>query len=236
MPEELSLSHIPVAGVRVLGLHVIGSHIWGMNHEHSDLDSMAIVAEPADSILDGTAKLQTASLFRSETDHGWPVDIHVHEARRTAEFLERGNVNFLVGVASPIQAHTTPEMEDLRRLLIENPSANCYDSIHGMALHNVARYLGIPRRKWDSTIKKELILKPLPERRCAKFLAYLEFGITLLETGKMRFRKPDRFEWTTDGVLAAVLELERAKANTSLPERPPERLYRDWLLRVRAGN
>lgn len=91
-----------------------------------------------------------------------------------------------------------------------------------------------PCRKWDATIKRELRLTPLPERRCAKFLAYLEFGITLLDTRKLVFRKPYRFAWTTDGVLEAVLDLERAKTTRALPEKPPERLYRDWLLRVRA--
>lgn len=231
---EIKLEHIPVTGVKPLGMNAIGSHIWGMNHEGSDIDSMAVVQEPTKDILMGLDRFQTTSVFKSETDHNWPIDIHVHEVGRVVGMLEKGNINFVCGVGSPIPVYSTPEMEDLRRILTDNPHKGIYDSIHGMAIQNIHRFAGIPRNKLFVYSLSELQYTPIEPKRAAKMLAFLEFGIQYLDTGKMVFNKPVKFEWSTDGVLEAVKALEAAKAASGLPEDMKDSmLYRDWLLDIR---
>ncbi len=236
MPDELTLAHVPPliqSSARTVGLVVIGSHIWGMNHENSDLDSMAIVQEDTTKILRREGKWQTQSYFRSETDHGYPVDIHVHEIGRTMDFLLKSNINFLVGVLSPIVVHESFGFSDLRKVVEENPAKNVYDSIHGMAVQNMARYAGIKRGTFYTAILEELHYTPIDERRCGKMLAYLEFGINYLDTGKASFQKPNQYTWNTQGVVEAIKDLDIAYVDSKLPAKPDEKALHEWLLNQR---
>jgi len=235
--SELHLGHIPKnVEARPLLLTAIGSHLWNMNHEGSDVDSMAIVQEPTKRILRREAKWQEQSFFRSETDHGWPVDIHIHEAGRTADFLARMNINFVVGVCSPLVVYQRAEASALRSIVKENLSRELYESIHGMAISNMARYAGIKRGTFYTAVLEELHYAPIEEQRCGKMLAYIEFGIRALSTGKLEFRKPDSYTWDTEGVIRAIRDLDIAVVDSKLPQKAPVDPFHDWLLALRGAD
>ena len=235
--SELGLRHIPAnVEAKPLLLTAIGSHLWGMNHEGSDVDSMAVVQEPTRRILRREAKWQEQSFFRSETDHGHEVDIHVHEAGRTADFLAKMNVNFVVGVCSPLVIHSTPAAEGLRRIVLDNLSRELYESIHGMAISNMARYAGIKRDTFYTAVLEELHYTPIDERRCGKMLAFLEFGIRVLSDGRLEFRRPDTYTWDTGGVVAAIKDLDIAVVDSKLPRKAPIEPFHDWLLDLREAD
>ena len=51
------------------------------------------------------------------------------------------NMNFVIGVLSPIVVKTTPEFDILRKLTKEEMARNIYHSINGMATHNYKKYV-----------------------------------------------------------------------------------------------
>lgn len=231
--SEVKLEHIPdTIEAKPLGLTVIGSHMWGMNHEASDVDAMAIVQEPTERILRRKGRLQTTSVFKTEHD-GWPIDLHIHEIGRTVDFLLNSNINFLVGVLSPIVVYEEPRFGALRKLTRDNLSRNTYQSIHGMAVQNMARYAGIPRGTFYTTVLSELVYTPIEERRCGKMLAYLEFGINLMEGKGPVFQKPEQYPWSTEGVVEAIKDLDMAFVSSKLPPKPDDTKLRDFLLESR---
>lgn len=235
--SELRLEHIPRnIEAKPLQIAAIGSHLWNMNHEGSDVDSMAIVQEPTVRILRREAKWQEQSYFRSETDHQWPVDIHIHEAGRAADFLQKMNVNFVVGVCSPLKVFTSPETDALERIVRENLSRELYESIHGMAISNMARYAGIKRGTFYTAVLEELRYTPIEPRRCAKMLAYLEFGLNALTDGQLRFRKPEAYPHETSGVVQAIRDLDVAFVDSDLPTKATKEPFHDWLQALRLAD
>jgi hypothetical protein len=231
--SDLALDHIPVKDARPIGLVVMGSHMWKNDTPESDVDAWAVVQEPTTRILRREGRYQDQSVFRSETEHKSPVDIHVHEIGRMVDQLLLGNINFVTGTLSPVVVHTTPAFASLRAITRDNPSKALYGSVHGMAIQNFARYAGINRKSTKDKVLAELQFTPIEPRRCAKMLSFIEFAIYYLEDGVHAFEKPSLFEWTTEGVDAAIKELDAAYANSVLPDHPDPEPFRQWLLRQR---
>lgn len=194
----------------------IGSHIWQMNTEYSDTDLFRVYVASTEEILKGTANTKSKFTQRDNTD------IALHEIGKVVEQLLKGNLNFLVGVMSPLTVSVAePPLHGfylkLRYIVKENISKNCYHSIHEFAVHNYKKY--IESGKDDS------------ERRCNKILRVLEFGKTLLDTGKFEF-KPFK-EGVPDDIEAWIEMLDTAYKYSLLPEKPDETFYRDWLYNIR---
>lgn len=194
----------------------VGSDIWSMRHAKSDTDLFRVYIASTEEIVKGIAN--TRSKFTQKDN----VDIALHEIGKVVEQLLKGNLNFLVGVMSPLTVSVaepplTAFYLELQDIVRNNISKNCYHSIHGLAIHNYKKY--IERGKDDS------------ERRCNKILRVLEFGKTLLDTGKFEFKSfsggvPDDIEvW--------VGWLNEAYRYSLLPEKPDEEVYRNWLYEVR---
>lgn len=191
----------------------VGSTIWQMRHAGSDTDLFRVYVASTEEILKGTAN--TRSKFIQEND----IDIALHELGKVTEQLLKGNLNFLVGVMSPIvvEAHNPLMLHELRGIVIDNISKNCYHSIHGLAVHNYKKYIESGK---DNS-----------ERRCNKILRVLQFGMTLLNTGKFEF-KP--FSGGVDYEIEEWIEiLDDAYKSSTLPEKPNESAYRAWLYKIR---
>jgi len=194
----------------------IGSTIWNMRHAKSDTDLFRVYVASTEEILKGTAN--TRSKFTQKDN----VDIAIHEIGKVVDMLTKGNLNFLIGVMSPLtvsiaEPPLTSFYFKLRDIVKENISKNCYHSIHGLAVHNYKKY--IENGKDDS------------ERRCNKILRVLVFGKTLLDTGKLEF-KPFK-EGVHDDIEAWIYQLDEAYKYSLLPEKPDEKTYRDWLYEIR---
>lgn len=195
---------------------LVGSHIWRMDTASSDRDMFRVYVASTEGILRGTAN--TKSEFVQEVEG---EDLAVHEVGKVVEQLLKGNVNFLIGVISPmlLSEHESADsfLYELQCIVRRTISKNCYKSIHGLGKHNYIKYL--ESGKDDS------------ERRCNKICRVLAFGHNLLLTGN--------FEFTpfTGGTPEAVVEwlglLDDAYKNSPLPEVPDEGPFRDWLYQVR---
>jgi len=195
---------------------LVGSHLWHMNDEDSDRDLFRVYVASTEGILRGT--VDTKSKFVQEGDD---VDIAVHEVGTVVSQLLKGNVNFLIGVMSPIlvSEHKCVDsfLYDLQAIVRRTISKNCYRSIRGLGKHNYIKY--IVSGKDDS------------ERRCNKICRVLAFGHNLLLTGDFGFTP---FTCgTPENVVELLGLLDDAYWFSSLPEKPEEEFFRDWLYQVR---
>ena len=210
---------------------VVGSHLWSMEHTNSDMDLFRVYVASTKDILKGTANLR--STFAQENN----VDIHRHEVGKVINELLKGNLNFLIGVMSTkvnacyaFEEITRDELcgyavempfYDLQNIVKENISKNCYHSIHGLAVHNYKKYI---ESNLDNT-----------EHRRAKILRVLSFGTTLLYTGKFEFA-PKTGKGGAEVITRWINGLDEAYKSSTLPEKPNEEPYREWLYDIRVMN
>jgi predicted nucleotidyltransferase len=201
---------------RIVLKTICGSHMWKMNHAGSDTDYWVMYAEPTESILDGTARiLKGDTSFEKQTEE---YDVTSHEASHVVSQLLKGNINFICGAASPVALYDDAGYgEQLRNLVLASPSKAVFDSIDGMAKKNFKRYV---EKKDEDDPKK-----------WGQVARVVQFGITLLQTGKFEFHP-------YVGAVASDIEplrerLKLALEASTLPERPDPEPFREWLLRLR---
>ncbi len=209
--------HSPCAE-RVLFISSMGSHMWGMNRPESDIDLVVIYAASTMSILRG---LKTQATIRQEIAacQGEIYDTLGWEVGHLIDQLIRGNVNAIWYVKSPLVVKPSPYQQELAALVAANLSRSSYHSIRGMAESQM--------KSEDSLSKPEIAGKGY---RTA--LRTINFGINLLSHARICFEPvlhtPERSE-----VMAALASLDEAYEDSSLPDRPDEGAFRDFLLRLR---
>lgn len=190
---------------------IVGSHVWNMQRPNSDIDYFTAFAYPTKIFLMG---------YHPKLSYFYPgesYDEHLHEIEKVVTQLMSGNINFILGVISPKIVQTSLYHRELRKIVYEHPPKNIYNSIRGLAVHCYKLY-----------VKKN---KDTSEHRMNKILRVLEFGITLLKTGKYEF-KPVKGA-TPELILEKLQELDAAYRNSTLEEKIPEQLLRNYLLRLR---
>jgi len=197
--------------VNILFVTKVGSHVWRMDTEKSDTDLFQVYVTPTKDILRGKANT------KSKFIHGHDADLAVHEVGTVIEQLLKGNLNFIIGVMSPLIVETSKEHQELREIVSRNLAKNCYHSIRGMAIHNYKKYIETGR--------------DVSENRCNKIIRVLRFGTTLLEDGEIVFEPSST--GTPNAILGWLNALDGAYNSSSLPEKPNEEEYREWLLKVR---
>ena len=192
----------------------IGSHMWNMQTEKSDTDIFVAYVAPTDEILKGTAD------YKSKFTQTLNMDISQHEIGKIIEQLLKGNINFILGVMSFLSIKTNENHLQLRKIVRETIAKNCYYSIHGMAQSNYKKYI---ETKLNSSTKK-----------CNQIIRVLKFGQRILNDGKISFDSV--VDGTPEMILQEKDKLTFAFNNSSLPNTPDEKLYRDWLYNVRLQN
>jgi predicted nucleotidyltransferase len=188
----------------------VGSHVWQMNHKDSDIDTFQIYTEELQNILNGTAKRKS---YFTEKENGI-TDIAIHEIEIVINQLLKGNINFIVGVCSPLILKTTKEFEILRNLTTNHLAKNCYHSINGLAVHNFKKYEN-----------------ELTEKKLNQIIRTLFFGINILKHNKIIFQP--NTNGTTEKYFETLELLKESFENSSLPEEPEEKPFRDFLLNLR---
>lgn len=190
---------------------VVGSHLWGMNKPDSDIDYFSVFNYPTKIFLQGYNP--QLSFFHHYSDH----DVHKHEISKVIEQLSKCNINFIIGVMSNKISHTSKYHRELYEYVKNNPCKGIEHSIWGLANGNYNKYIlsGI-----DTS-----------EKRCNKILRVLQFGITLLNTGKYEFRP--FYGGTPEMILQKSDELIFAYNNSKLPITFDERWLRNYLYNVR---
>lgn len=205
------IQHDKLPKLRIIGETIVGSTVWSMNTRYSDVDIFRVYAEKPENVLIG--KKDYFPGFIQVDDK----DIATHEAQKAVEELLRGNINFLVGVLSPNVVNALVEFEELRIIVKKNLAKNCYSSIHDMAQRNYLKY--IISGKDDST------------KKCNQIVRFINFGINLLLNHEIDFKPCQNSE--PDDILEKISELNWAYEISTLPDKPDEKPFRDWLLKLR---
>lgn len=198
-----------------------GSHLWSMQRPESDIDYYVAYQAPSIDFLLGHAHTGSHQSIIGLDDR------QSHEIGRVVDELLKGNFNHIIGVMSPLTMQDWSELPKLRELTKLNLSKCCYNSIHGLAIHNMKKYIWSPTKE----------LKPLtPEAKQKKLntvMRTLKFGITLIETAEFKFEPA--WDATEEDIKNAIAELDESYANCDkLPDKPQAvNEMMDWLLDIR---
>jgi predicted nucleotidyltransferase len=192
---------------------VIGSHMWGMNRQDSDMDIFRIYKEPLYDIIDGTAKYES----RHTLSEDGKMDYTTHEIRHVINQLLKGNINFYLGVLSPMRNKDNELMELLRTLIWTNPPKNIYHSIRGMAIGNYKKYIESGE---DTT-----------EKKCNQICRILKFGCKLLDSGKFVFNPISNSK--PKDIPKLITKLDKSYKKSKLSETIDEEQLRYILVKIR---
>jgi len=194
---------------------VVGSQIWGMQRPDSDTDYWKVYIAPSEDFLIGKRHVKGHE-HNVEGD-----DYSSFEIGHVVNQLKGMNLNFLQGVMSPIVVEAIPEHEQLRRLVSDNLAKNCYNSIHGMCFSNYKKYFE----------HGEKLSKDEEYKKLGQIGRVIEFGVRILNGEGVSFES-HRIDSRYD-VLKMIDRLDDAKASSPLPERPDEKAFDDFLLKLR---
>ena len=213
--DDLMEGQMGSMGVRALYISCVGSHMWGMQNRESDIDLAAVYAAPTRSILRGE---RISLTIRQQITPGRGViyDTIGWEIGQLINQLIKGNINAIWYAASPLVVKPSIIQEELSALVKDNLCRGSYRSIKGMA---------------QSQMKSED--KPAEAgkgRRSA--LRTINFGIKLLTEGRIVFA-PVLHTPGAEEVREKMSELDYAYEASSLPDRPDEEVFREFLLRLR---
>jgi len=211
----------------------VGSHMWDMAHEKSDVDVFECYMANPTALLRGIANVKS----KSHSDKDPNYDYAIHEIGKVITEVLRGNVNFYWGITSPIILNDSKHLQEIRRMTMNQPCANVYHSIAGLAHHNWYKYI-VKDKNYTTTaeIMANLNPKRLPDEKFHKKLRIIsrtvDFGIRLLRDGEFAYKKVDEILDPLD-VLVSMNVLDEAFKTSKLPREPNEEGYRNYLQRIR---
>jgi len=197
--------------MKVLFKTVTGAHIWSMEHKGSDTDIFECYQTPTLDLLRGTGGIRSFFEPHKESNR----DIARHEIQTVVNQLLKGNLNFVIGVMSPIVEQTSPVHKELVDLFTKHPPRNLYHSCRGMAVHNVKLY------------QDELDFRP---KKVNMILRLLRMGISYLNTGNLFF---EPYKGNRSEIDPLLKSLDEAYKISTLEERLPEDVLRGILLNAR---
>lgn len=226
----------------------VGSHMWKMSHPGSDTDLFHIYLEPSDNILIGRPYKESYHETETGDRPSDTIDNVYHELAKVIRELQKGNVNFIWGVLSPIYlsldgsrmldnrdadsrlSHyhlTNDPRPHLRQLGRDSLSKKCYHSIRGLALSNYKKYI------FDKGITNPRGLPDWKYHKKLKLIARtLIFGIKILQGKGVIFDAVGDVDKAEVERLIDVLE--GAFSVSNLPEECPNKEdMENWLLQQR---
>jgi predicted nucleotidyltransferase len=212
-----------MSNLNVLFRTEVGSNMWGMKRPDSDVDEMVVYQQDIKEILSGYA-IERARPQKVTVKNGVEWDTQYMEIGHLINLLIKGNVNALWTVTTPVILQDSNVLEDLKYLVYGNGITKAsYQSIRGIA-HS--QLLDSERRKTSP--------KMFPNKSLKTSLRSVVFGINMMNTGTLKFL-PIQHEVTESEVKDAFLRFDDAYAQSKLPEKPDEALFRKFLYEVRIG-
>ena len=196
---------------QIIAKTIVGSHVWKMNHKDSDTDYFIIYKIPTHKILDGSINPRSQCKIINDDD------ITLHEVGHVVNMLLKGNINFIIGVLSPLVIEQTKSFKELQQLTRQHLSKNIYHSIHGLATSNYKKFIESGK---DNTEKKRNTIART-----------LNFGISILEGSGPDFAPATN--WSEKEIEILIESFTITYNNSKLPEKPPEKPFRNWLLKTR---
>ena len=220
----------------------VGSHMWGMNHPGSDMDLFEVYIQDTELILAGHRKLGGIEVKYDN------VDLVRHEIGHVVSQLQKGNVNFLWGVMSPIVEYPIPTKDrwsilckelhkDLIKLITDNLSKNYLHSVTGLVRANLSKYYGISVSREDNSFRQTGGCKIDPtsykyHKKIRLMFRTLMQGYLLLKC-KIEFPNVEEYEPTLELLETLYKDTIMAYNWSELPEKPDQAPFDDYLVRTR---
>lgn len=203
---------------RILFSANVGSHMWKMDHEKSDFDVLSVFVFPTEDILLGKKPNNKSRKYGN-------IDEQLMEVGHFIEQLKKCNINAIWCMLSPTEVFDPCGLyKELRYIVERNLSQLVFNSLNGLARSNMKKFVDKADHESAKYKKKSNIIART-----------LNFGIKLLRYAEYDFNPyhVDKEEDLHD----MLLELERAKNFSCLPEKPnfPEE-YDKFLLNIRYNN
>lgn len=152
------------------------------------------------------------------------VDLNRFEIGHVVRQLEKGNINFIVGVMSPRVIVTSLWHKGLKRVFRDNPSKALCNSIIGLAEGHLKKY-------------GDCVDDDLRRKKLAHAIRVCEYGIRYLrEDGKFPengFEPVPLENGTVSRLMEAITMLKQARALSDLPDAPEHQPFGDYLFTVR---
>jgi uncharacterized protein len=238
--------HIDAHPYPLLFATVSGAHLYGFPSPDSDFDLRGTHLLPPEEVVG--IKIGPETIDKSFVDDGLEIDLVTHEAGKFFRLLLKKNGYVLEQVLSPLVLLTTPEHEELVAI-----AKDCVTRYHA---HHYLGFAETQRRLFENEMPPRV--KPL-----LYLYRVLLTGIHLMRTGEVEanlvrlnevFRLPyipELIERKIHGAEKSRLEdadvrfhlsechrlraeLERAQAESSLPEMPQgAKALHDLLVRLR---
>lgn len=193
---------------------VVGSHMWGMDTPESDKDLFRCYIAPSEDFLLGKRH------DGGHQSHSEGIDVASFEIGHVIRQLKKGNLNFIQGVMSGIMEETSGEHEELKKIVRENIAKNVYNSVHGMSYKNYKKYFDKQSLSREDEAKK---LKQIGR--------VIMFGVRILQGDGITF-EPYNIE-SRYAVMDLIRILDKAYDRSKLPEKPDDKPFDDFLLKVR---
>jgi predicted nucleotidyltransferase len=230
----------------LLFVTISGAHLYGFPSPDSDYDLRGVHILPAEQVLGLKTGPETIEISRDED--GLELDLITHDAHKYFQLLLKRNGYVLEQIFSPLILRTTPQHEQLKVI-----AQDC------ITRHHSHHYLGFAETQWKLFAKES----PPRVKPLLYIYRVLLTGIHLMRTGQVEanllnlnkvFNLPQIPELVerklagkekstlSDADLSfhrseyerLVAELERASAESSLPEYPASRdALHELLLQLR---
>src|ERR1051326_970479 len=218
---------VDISELNVLSVVEVGSTLWGMERPDSDIDYFCLWATSPRSLLDGTYSEAQRNHRTKMVSHTYPggdkPEMEATEVAHQVHMLLDSNINAIQRALSHKRHIWTKAAQDLARLVQKHRARNVFDSVSGMNSANLKRYWSrLHTEGPDFSTKKS-----------GQIMRVVNCAIRVLD-GKPYTFEPV-FDASFEQCQEALVTLKRAYDNSSLPDRPPESPFRDFLYDLRVA-
>jgi predicted nucleotidyltransferase len=211
---------------------LVGSHAFGTNHAGSDYDVFSCYVVDSDDLLAG--RVGTGNCHVSEgvwSDGKTKMDVQSHELSRWLDGALSGNLNYTIGILSPIVLEDPYGfLRALRRIVEERPTTALLASTLGMARSNLKKFEMHERSGDDRRALKNLRTSIRSIWFARRFIEGAR-GLALFDGMLAVNSIPD--DMLFDQLKLEMALLEELAERSSLPSHGDPEPYRqlEWLIR-----
>lgn len=116
--------------LKIIFLSLSGSHLFGTDTKHSDYDLRGCFAYKTKDILLNPNKSNKTIDFKYKD-----VEITFHEVQKFLKLIDKGNMNFIEEVLSPLNIITSEEHEKIKEIAKESMTKELFVHVQGMSIH-----------------------------------------------------------------------------------------------------